>query len=643
MPTLPIPTTVDLTVTTLADDPATSILGKVTLRDSITMADAGSTANQYVINFASGLQGTIDLTQALPNLANNISINGPGATSLTVQRDQNAVGFSVFTVDSGETVSISGITITGGNATSGGGIFNYGGTLMVTNCTITDNTASGGSLYGNGEGYVTSSFYGGGAIYSTTGGAITIANSTFTGNTTNGDGGAIYTSGTATVTNSVFTANEAACAGGIFNNGALTVNNSTFANSTGAFYGGGIWNANYDGGGNIPQLATLSVTNCTFTNNAVEGWASQGGGIMGSGTITVSNSTFANNSANNLYNGGGVIAGGSPLTITNCTIVDNSGGGISDGNITINNTIVAGNTGYDISGQITGDNNLIGNGTGITNLPLNSSNLVGTTANPINPMLGSLQNNGGPTETMALLPGSPAINAGSNALAVDANGNQLTTDQRGAGYPRIVNGTVDIGAFEAQSIPTTTAVMTSVSPSTYGQSVTFAATVTSSSTPTGSVEFYDGLTDLGPGTAGATTGTTANWTYTTSTLTAGSHTVQAVYTATGNFSGSTSSKLTQLVELATLTITANNDSKTYGTLKTFSSTAFTETGLVTANGDTITGVTETSTGAAASATVGIYNIVPSAATGTGLSNYTISYISGIADRQPGDVDHHGQQ
>ena len=82
------------------------------------------------------------------------------------------------------------------------------------------------------------------------------------------------------------------------------------------------------------------------------------------------------------------------------------------------------------------------------------------------------------------------------------------------------------------------------------------------------------------------------------------------------------------VNPATLTITANNDSKTYGTLKTFSSTAFTETGLVTANGDTLTGVTETSTGAATSATVGTYNIVPSAATGNGLSNYTIGYVNG---------------
>src|SRR5208283_4968971 len=71
---------------------------------------------------------------------------------------------------------------------------------------------------------------------------------------------------------------------------------------------------------------------------------------------------------------------------------------------------------------------------------------------------------------------------------------------------------------------------------------------------------------------------------------------------------------TLTVNPATLTITAYNDNKTYGTLKTFSATAFTETGLVTANGDTITGVTENSTGAPASATVETDNIVPSAAT-----------------------------
>ena len=82
------------------------------------------------------------------------------------------------------------------------------------------------------------------------------------------------------------------------------------------------------------------------------------------------------------------------------------------------------------------------------------------------------------------------------------------------------------------------------------------------------------------------------------------------------------------VNPATLTITAHDDSKTYGTLGSFSSTAFTETGLVTANGDTITGVTETSAGTPVSAMLGTYPIVPSGATGSGLDNYTIGYVNG---------------
>jgi hypothetical protein len=98
--------------------------------------------------------------------------------------------------------------------------------------------------------------------------------------------------------------------------------------------------------------------------------------------------------------------------------------------------------------------------------------------------------------------------------------------------------------------------------------------------------------------------------------------------ATGNYTIGSFATGTLTVNKATLTITANNATKAYGTSITFGATAFTETGLVTANGDTLTGVTETSTGAPASAAVGGYDIVPSAPTGTGLSNYTIVYHYG---------------
>ncbi len=101
-----------------------------------------------------------------------------------------------------------------------------------------------------------------------------------------------------------------------------------------------------------------------------------------------------------------------------------------------------------------------------------------------------------------------------------------------------------------------------------------------------------------------------------------------MYSGDGKFTGSTSGSAGQSIGMATLTITANSVGKAFGTLASLSGTAFTQTGLVTANGDSITGVTETCTGCAAAAAVGSYSIVASGATGTGLGNYNISYMNG---------------
>ena len=341
-------------------------------------------------------------------------------------------------------MTVANDTFTGNSATDGGGIYNEG-TLTVDNSTFTNNS-----------GLVGDSSCGGGGIYngglSAVGGVLIVTNSNFTNNT--GDcGGGISNQGALTVTDSTFTDNPAVHGGGIYNRSSLvTVTSSTFTG-----------NSSNDGGGIYNDLGTLMATDNTFINNSAFG----GGGILTSGTTTVENSTFNGNSAlegGGYYpdygNGGGIQSSDQPgnvLTIINSTFVNNSavnsGGGIGNiaGVLTIDNTIVATNTGGDVSGQIdtSSSNNLIGDGTGITNLvQLSTSNLIGTTAKPINPLLGPLANNGGPTQTMALLPGSPAINAGNTTLAVDANGNQLTVDQRGAGHPRVIGPTVDIGAYE---------------------------------------------------------------------------------------------------------------------------------------------------------------------------------------------------
>jgi hypothetical protein len=170
-------------------------------------------------------------------------------------------------------------------------------------------------------------------------------------------------------------------------------------------------------------------------------------------TVSLSNSTFWGNGAGT----GGAIANqglmnvAGTLAITSSTLVDNratSGGGIFTlaGTLTVGNTILAlnsGSTGPDVDGTVHSlGHNLVGHSDGSSGWV--AGDLTGTLAAPLDPQLGILQNNGGPTLTLALLTGSPAIDAGDNAQAVAAG---LTTDQRG--QPRIVNGTIDIGAYEA--------------------------------------------------------------------------------------------------------------------------------------------------------------------------------------------------
>jgi YDG domain/Bacterial Ig-like domain (group 3)/MBG domain (YGX type) len=197
-------------------------------------------------------------------------------------------------------------------------------------------------------------------------------------------------------------------------------------------------------------------------------------------------------------------------------------------------------------------------------------------------------------------------------------------------------GSIDASHTLTINAATTTNVTASANPSTYGHSVKFTATVsdTSSSVPNGSVEFFDGPTDLGPGSALSGSGNSATSTFAISTLTAGTHSaIKAVYTPTGYFLGGSGST-SQTVNTAALTITANSTSKTYGNTLTFAGTEFTDSGLV--NGDTVNSVTLTSAGAPASVQVtgSPYPIIPSAAVGSGLSNYTITYVNGTLTVTP---------
>ncbi len=231
-------------------------------------------------------------------------------------------------------------------------------------------------------------------------------------------------------------------------NGTVAISNLTIANGfSDTEVGGGIF---------IEVPATLTLTNSTVRDNA----ALHGGGIFNFGNLTLTNSTVSGNLAT-LADGGGLYNQlGSTLTLNNTTITNNlapnvAGGLLYRGTFTLQNTIIAGNTAgnvgpdcLDFSGTVFSLGfNLIGDSTTCGFSPVGPGDQVGTSVSPIDPLLGLLRDNGGPTFTHALLTGIPALDAGNPAGCTDSAGNPLSTDQRGEARPQ---GLIcDIGAFES--------------------------------------------------------------------------------------------------------------------------------------------------------------------------------------------------
>ena len=327
-------------------------------------------------------------------------------------------------------------TVTGNTAAFGGGILNLYGTLTLTDCTISGNSA----LYGAG-------------IYQYSGTA-TLTGTTISDNTIlsgSGSGGGIYSNGhsTLTLTNCTISGNSALSAGGgLLNSGYSTaaLTNTTISDNTAATNGGGLYNVNY---------GAVTLTNCTVSGNTAN---ANGGGLYNGfyASATLTNTTISGNTATS--NGGGLYnAYYGSATLINCTISGNSASGSGGGIYTVNGTTSIGNTivalnlassGTDVQGPVVSKgNNLVGVTDGSSGWV--ASDLTGTSAQPLNPLLAPLGNYGGPTETMPLLPGSLAIAAGNVSLILSGT----TTDQRGE--PRLLNGAVDIGAFESQGFTIT--------------------------------------------------------------------------------------------------------------------------------------------------------------------------------------------
>ena len=376
-----------LVVNSTADDGnGTCTQAQCTLRSAILNAKFGDH-----ITFSLPAHSIIALTNGTLSINNTVTIIGPGAGSLTIARSSAAgtVAFRILDVSSaGAAADISGVTFANGsdNTSDGGGAIKNAGSLTLTACTISANNASNS-----------------GAIANT--GTLTINDSTLSGNS-GFQVGAIYNTGSPgvlTITNSTVSGNTSDNDGSItnFQGGAVTISNCTISGNTGSRGGVGIWSQSAN---------PVTITNSTISNNtaARPGGGGVGGGIFcGSGTIKLRSTIVAKNTAD---------------TAPDIYVV-NSG--------------TVSSQGY----------NLIGNNSG-ANITATTGDQIGTAAVPIDPLLGPLQDNGGPTQTQALLSGSKAIDKG------DSSG--LVADQRGftrpVDTPSITNSGdgSDVGAYEVQ-------------------------------------------------------------------------------------------------------------------------------------------------------------------------------------------------
>ena len=338
--------------------------------------------------------GTIKLISAPLIIAKDLTIQGPGAADLSVSGERTR---RVFEVARG-TVTASGLTIRDGWADGGAAVLNAG-TLTLTDCVISGHKAFSGA-----------------AIENT--GTLTVQRCTFTQNDADTHGAGIRNLGTATVLESIFDRNDCDSGGAIFNLRTLYVNNSSITRNHAFAHGAGIRNG---------EAASAVIVNSTFSAND---------GVVG-----------------------GAIFNGGRLTLLNCTLAGNSaltGGGLNNsGTATLAHTIVAGSTGGNDC-AIGGGSRLISTGHNIdsdgTCLLAGSGDQSAT-----DPRLGPLSDNGGPTQTHALLLNSPAIDAGDAAGCRGRDDRPLFRDQRGYGRAADGNGdgttVCDIGAFEFGATP----------------------------------------------------------------------------------------------------------------------------------------------------------------------------------------------
>lgn len=405
---------------------------------------------------------TINLTSELL-ISDNLSVNGPGSNLLTI-RPAAGVASRIFEVNgpnvpagtSALNVSMSGMTLTGGNDDGGGAVLAGDDNLTLDGCVVTGNTARTGegggikvgpgflSLVGSTVSESTAGSGGGISLNGNVG--LFVLNSTISGNTASGSGGGIVFSGT------------------VGSNGFI-IRNSTISGNTAGGEGGGLFINSL-----TPHFppATVSVQNSTITNNVANGTLFGGGGIgealpnpaimsaiaMLPPTIALQSTIVSGNSNPAAPDIGGPFFGIGPTPTVDAVF-----------------SAIGSPKGFTLGGKST------------NNLPF------GTDLR-----LGPLAYNGGPTQTHALLPGSPAIDKGDNP------GGQRY-DQRGAGFPRVVGAWADVGAYEVPPIIVTKVAVNAGQANTTQRSMVTSLTVTFAGavTFTGRPESAFQLARTGPG------------------------------------------------------------------------------------------------------------------------------------------------
>jgi CSLREA domain-containing protein len=478
--------TLNLTNSTVSDNTTTGFndgagILNACCSSTATLTDSTVTGNDAPSGRGGGIYNQASLTLVDTDVTGNTAASGGG----------------IWNPAGGTTVSITGGSVSGNTSVgTAGGIFNQNGVLTVDGATISDNETSGngGGIQNEGAGSATitnstisgNSAGSGGGIFGH--GTVKVANTTVSGNSIGGidvrgtltvkgstisgnvNGEAIHSEGSLTVTNSTISNNAAGGVGVYASASTITTTTIIGVTITGNTAGSGISNVTEFGAG---AIANMTVTNSNISDNTAESGGGinnfadggtltvngstisgnmatngTGGGINNIGTAAVTNSTISGNSAGCC--GGGIQNYGDPfngnLTINYSTISGNSipvgpGGGIQNGGIVkMGGTILANNSNAECNGTINSTGyNLIEDTAGCTIAGTQAGNITG-----MDPKLGPLANNGGPTLTQALTVGSPAFEAGKPVCPPPSR------DQRGVTRPQFAR--CDIGAFESEDL-----------------------------------------------------------------------------------------------------------------------------------------------------------------------------------------------